>query len=154
MRHEPYTNTLANIFYMKIRYTKKRLRANLILGLLWLALSLAKGLFSVFDDWTDFFFVGMAILYLGQYLIEWQNQYLSIDQDQIKVNYPFGKKINLSDINRIKKFAGDYIIKTDRRELIINTQIIDRESLNVLNQVLATLDLPPDKTPFANNGYG
>ena len=138
---------------MKIRYTKKRLRANLILGLLWLALGLAKGLFSVFDDWTDFFFFGMAILYLGQYLNEWQNQYLSIDQDQIKVNYPFGKKINLSDINRIKKFAGDYIIKTDKKELTINTQIIDRESLNDLNEVLAKLDLPPDKTPFANNAY-
>ena len=138
---------------MKIRYTKKRLRANLILGLLWLALSLAKGLFSVFDDWTDFFFVGMAILYLGQYLIEWQNQYLSIDQDQIKVNYPFGKKIKLSDVNWIKKFAGDYIIKTDEKELTINTQIIDRDSLEDLNKVLSNISLPPDKTPFANNAY-
>lgn len=136
---------------MKIRYTRKRLRANLILGLLWLALSLAKGLFSVFDDWTDFFFVGMAILYLGQFLIEWQNQYLTIDQDQIKVNYPFGKKINLSDVNWIKKFAGDYIIKTDEKKLTINTQIIDSDSLEDLNRVLSSLNLPPDKTPFANN---
>jgi hypothetical protein len=40
-----------------------------------------------------------------------QNKYLTIENGFIKENSPFGKKINLTDIKQIKKFAGDYIIK-------------------------------------------
>jgi len=136
---------------MKIQYTKKRLRANLIIGLIWSSLAIAKWIFDDFMHWTDFFFAGMALLYLGQYLFDRKNQYLTITQDQIKVNFLFGKQIYLKDINRIKKFAGDYIIKTDTKELTINTQLIEPDSLNELNKFLAKVDLPPDKTPFANN---
>ncbi len=136
---------------MKIQYTKKRLRANLIVGLIWSTLAIVKWIFDDYMHWTDFFFTGMALLYLGQYLFDRKNQYLTINQDQIKVNFLFGKQIYLSDINRIKKFAGDYIIKTDKRELTINTQLIDPDSLNELNEFLAKLNLPPDKTPFASN---
>lgn len=138
---------------MKIRYTKKRLRGILIIGLLWLALSIAKGVLNTFDHWTDFFFILMAVLYLGQYFYEWRNQYLTIDSEFIKVNSSFGKKIRLSEISWIKKFAGDYILKTATKELTINTQIIDKVSLNELNEILAKLELPSDKTPFANNSY-
>ena len=133
---------------MKIKFTKKRLRAHLILGLLWLALCLVRAYFGTYDDWTDWFFVGMAALYLGQFFLEWRNQYLTIDEEQIKVNYPFGKKIKLSEINRIKKFAGDYTLETDDKKLTINTQIIAPASVEELNGILAKLNLPGDKTPF------
>ena len=138
---------------MKIRYNKRRLRANLFLGLLWLTLSILKFIFDDNVNWTNGFFLGMVVLYLGQYFYELRNQYLNITEEQIIVNSPFGKKIKLSEINWIKKFAGDYILKTEKKDLTINTQIIDKDSLNDLNKILATLNLPPDKTPFANNGY-
>jgi hypothetical protein len=54
---------------------------------------------------------------------------LTIENGQIYVNKPFGKKISLTEIKQIKKFAGDYILKTDKTELTINTQIIDEKSL-------------------------
>ena len=95
----------------------------------------------------------MALLYLGQYIYEWQNQYLTITHDEIKVNNLFRKRIKLSDISRIKKFAGDYKIFANGKIITVNTQIIDQYSLNELNEFLAKLNLPPDKTPFANNGY-
>jgi len=144
----------ANTFYMKIRYSKKRLRANLFLGLICLTLGILKWIFDDYGNWTDSFFFGMALLYLGQYFYEWRNQYLHITKEQIVVNYPFGRKVKLSEIYSIKKFAGDYILKTGKKDLTINTQIIDKDSLNDLNEILATLNLPPDKTPFANNAYG
>ena len=61
------------------------------------------------------------------------------------------KKINLNEINWIKKFAGDYTLKTEQKELKINTELIDENSLTELNRILAELNLPPEKTPFANN---
>jgi len=36
---------------------------------------------------------------------------LTIENGIINVNGPFGKKLNLTEIKRIKKFAGDYIRK-------------------------------------------
>ncbi|WP_321286696.1 hypothetical protein [uncultured Sunxiuqinia sp.] len=49
------------------------------------------------------------------------------------MNESFGKKLNLTRIKRIKKFAGDYILKTDNTELSTNTQIIAPNSLAELN---------------------
>jgi len=57
------------------------------------------------------------------------------------VNGPFGKKLILTEIKRIKKFAGDYILKTDEKELTINTQIIDPNSLAELNAELKKLNV-------------
>jgi hypothetical protein len=101
--------------------------------------------------WNEFFFFAMALLYLGQYMFERQNQYLTITQDEIKVNNLFRKRIKLSDISRIKKFADDYKIIADEKVITINTKIIDQESLSELNELLVKLNLPSDKSPFANS---
>jgi len=138
---------------MKVRYKKKKMRFNLIYGIIWAVFGLLSLNYGEENEWTDYVFILMAVLYLGQYFYEWRNQYLTIDSEFIKVNSSFGKKIRLSEISWIKKFAGDYILKTATKELTINTQIIDKVSLNELNEILAKLELPSDKTPFANNSY-
>ena len=69
------------------------------------------------------------------------NTYRSFTTTIIKINSPFGKKLNLTEIKRIKKFAGDYILKTDKKELTINTQIIDPNSLAELNAELEKLNV-------------
>ena len=82
-----------------------------------------------------------------------ENQYLTIENGTIRKNglYGLGKKLNLNEVNWIKKFAVDYTLKTKKRDLKINTELIDKDSLNELNKILAGLNLPPEKTPFANN---
>jgi hypothetical protein len=66
---------------------------------------------------------------------------VSIENGILTVNGPFGKKLNLNEIKQIKKFAGDYIIKTEKKELTINTQIIDPNSLVELNAELEKLNV-------------
>ncbi|NER10405.1 hypothetical protein SAMN06265375_10150 [Muriicola jejuensis] len=136
---------------MKIKYTKKRLRVNLILGLIWLVLGVLKWGFDHFDFWLDYYPLVLAFLYLALYLFELQNQYLNIVEDLIKKNYPFGKQIHLPDVTRIKKYAGDYILLTDKSKMKIDTQIIDPDCLKKLKRVLADLNLSPDKTPFTTS---
>jgi hypothetical protein len=80
-------------------------------------------------------------MYLGLYFYQRNYKYLTIENGIINLNGPFGKKINLTEIKRIKKFAGDYIIKTDKKELTINTQIIDPSSLAKLNAELEKLNV-------------
>lgn len=137
---------------MKIKFKKKRLIINLVLGIVWIGL----GTFSILTDdnlrWLDYGYLIIGILYCGHYLYDITHQYLTIENGTIWKNglYGFRKKINLNEVNWIKKFAGDYTLKTEQKELKINTELIDKDSLNKLNKILAELNLPPEKTPFAN----
>lgn len=126
---------------MKIGYKKRHLNINLILGIIWLVW------FFVFDfnkkemNWTDYGWLVISIAYLSIYFYQKKYKYVSIENGILSVNGPIGKKLNLTEIKRIKKFAGDYILKTDKKELTINTQIIDPNSLVELNAVLGKLNV-------------
>lgn len=138
---------------MKIRFKKKRLYIHLILGLAWTVLGVLKILEDKDLGWLDYGFLVIGILYIGHYLYDLTNQYLTVENGTIRKNrlYGLGKKINLDEINWIKTFAGDYTLKTETKELKINTELIDEESLSELNKILGNLNLPSDKTPFAHN---
>tara|TARA_B110000114_G_scaffold62620_1_gene66529 strand:+ start:1077 stop:1340 length:264 start_codon:yes stop_codon:yes gene_type:complete len=69
------------------------------------------------------FFVISAFLNTLFYLTQYFNQYLTLKNNFIKQNFPFGKKINLSEIKEIKRFAGDYQLKTDLTTLTISLQL-------------------------------
>ena len=125
---------------MKIRFTKKRLKHYLIFGILWLVLGTTAVIFNS-DNIFNYGYLIIGILYLGTYLFENNKQYLTIENGTISKNHLIPKKINLNEIKRIKKFAGDYILKTDSTELRINTELVEKNSLEELNTVLENLNL-------------
>ena len=126
---------------MKIKYKPKHLNLNLIFGLFWLIWFFI-GVFGKEEpNWTDYGWIVISLMYLGMYFYQKNYNYLSIENGIINVNGPFGKKLNLTEIKRIKKFAGDYILKTDNKELTINTQIINPSSLAELNAELEKLNV-------------
>lgn len=126
---------------MNIRYTRKKLRKNFIVGLIWLLLGLVLMIINDFNNLSDIIWILMGIVYFGIYSYEYHNQYLAIENGTMKVNTLFGRKINMNEIERIKKFPREYILKTDKKELIINTQIIDLDSLANLNAELEKLNV-------------
>ena len=125
---------------MKIRFTKKRLKHYLIFGILWLVLGTTAVIFNS-DNIFNYGYLIIGILYFGTYLFENNKHYLTIENGTISKNHLIPKKINLNEIKRIKKFAGDYVLKTDSTELRINTELIDKTSLMELNAVLDNLNL-------------
>ena len=129
---------------MIIRFTRKRTMSFLILGLLWLAIGMGSFLAFHFEEVEqDFhvFFVVLAFLNTLFYLTQYFNQYLTLKNNFIIQNFPFGKKINLSEIKEIKRFAGDYQLKKDQTTLTINTTIIAKDSLKKLTVALEELNL-------------
>ena len=126
---------------MKIGYKKKHLNVNLIIGLFWLIWFFVRVFEKNEPNWTDYGWIVIFLMYLGLYFYQKNYKYLTIENGIINVNGPFGKKLNLTEIKRIKKFAGDYILKTDKKELTINTQIIDPNSLAELNAELEKLNV-------------
>ena len=135
---------------MKIRYKKKRLRINLLIVIAWGIPVVLTAFFISQRRWTDYVNIVLFFFYTINFIYEYKNQYLTIADDTITENLLFQtKKMNLNEIIKVKNFAGDYILKTSQKELIINTQIIDPDSLIDLNAVLEQLELPADRTPFA-----
>lgn len=61
----------------------------------------------------------------------------------------FCKKTALEDISYLRKTDDQYIIKTAKSELVVYSNDVEEESLKSLDKVLATLDLPAEKNPFA-----
>jgi hypothetical protein len=121
-------------------------------GTVWVVLGFLSLYYSAGNHWTSYGYLFVSVLYLTTYMYKQYNQYLTIKNNSIKVNTPFGKKMRLSEINWIKKFAGDYILISENSKLKIDTDLIEKRSLEELNGVLAELNLPANKTPFANNG--
>lgn len=92
-------------------------------------------------NWTDYAWLVISVAYLSMYYYQRTNKYLTIERGIIKINHPFGKKLTLSDVKSIKKFAGDYILKTEHTKLTINTLIIEPKSLSLLNTELQKLEV-------------
>ena len=124
---------------MKIKHKKRQLNFNLIFGIIWLTFFLLQLRFDDELNWSDYGWVFISLAYFGIYFYQKKYKYVTINNGFLTVNGPFGKTINLTDIKRIKKFAGDYILKTDNEELTINTQVIDPNSLSELDKELEKL---------------
>lgn len=114
---------------------------NLIFGSIWLIYGIIKVNIDETPNWIDYGWFVFSAIYFGTYFYQKKEKYLTIENEVLRINSPFGKKINLTEIIRIKKFAGDYILKTDNTELKINTQIIDPNSLAELNSELTKLNV-------------
>lgn len=125
---------------MNIPFKKKRLKTYLILGTIWLIFGFIAVIYFS-DNIFNYGYLIIGMLYFGIYLFEHNKQYLTIENGTISKNQLISKKINLKDIKSIKLFAGDYKLKTDTDELIIDKRLIEEKSLPDLESVLKGLNL-------------
>jgi len=126
---------------MKIKYKKQPLLFYLTAGLFWLIFFIVILFEKERLNWIDYGWIVMSFVYLGIFYFQKKYKYITIEDGIIRINGPLGKELKLIEIKRIKKFAGDYIIKTDQKEMTINTQIIDPNSLKELDVELEKLDV-------------
>ena len=124
---------------MKILYSKKKRKYDLFQGIFWILLFAIGVLFS--DRKNVFFYLYLIMGLIHIYLHLKVKYYLSIENNIIKQNYIFGKKMELSEIKSIKHFAGEYILRTDTRKMRIDIGSIDQSSLLDLKGELKKLDV-------------
>mgnify|MGYP000624352686 CR=1 FL=1 len=124
---------------MKILYSKKKRKYNLFQGIFWILLFAIGVLFS--DRKNVFFYLNLIMGLVDIYLYLKVKFYLSIENNIIKQNYIFGKKMDFSEIKSIKHFAGEYILRTYKRKMTINISWVDQSSLLDLTTELKKLDV-------------
>lgn len=123
---------------IEIRYKRMHLRWKFIFGLFWLIL----GIISITNNSENYFNYGyliVSLLYFGDYIIKSNNQYLTIDSETMTMNSLYPKKVNLNDLILIEISKKNYILKTEISELTINTSLIEKNSLKDLRAILKNL---------------
>lgn len=132
---------MQNILKMKIEYKKKQVNLNLFLGILWLANAFIQTVINKNPSWFDYIWYFLSGFYLLTYFYQKNEKYLTIENGIIKQNWPFGKKMNLDEIKRIRHFAGEYILKSELQRMKINIDLIDEKSLSDLKTELKKLNV-------------
>lgn len=126
---------------MKIHYKQKRFRFNLIFGIVWFVYVVIILTLNKKFLWNDYIFSACALVFFGTYIFEKRNQYLTITETEIRKNSLISKTIQLKDIVSVRKFAGDYTLKSPSKEMKINTAVIEEKSLLKLDKVINGLNL-------------
>lgn len=131
--------TSSNIKEMKkIKYTEKRLRNNLRMGLFFIAIGITSFLLTYLINVGGFEFLFKAvgigeiaggIFTLILYYFENKNQYLTLKNGELIKHTLIPKRVNLAKVKSIKEFAGDIKLIMDGKEFIIDTQVIEPGSL-------------------------
>ena len=94
------------------------------------------------EEWVLYIFYAVfSFLNTLFYLTQYFNQCLTLENNFIEQNFSFGKKVNISEIKEIKRFAEDYLLKTDQTTLTIDTTIIAGDSLKKSTIALDELKL-------------
>ena len=124
---------------MKILYSKKRRKYDLFYTIFCLLIGILSLFFSETNHMFLYLYMPLGLISLYRYIKV--KYYLIIEKGVLKQNYIFGKKIDLSEIKSIKHFAGDYILRTDKRKLTINISWVDQSSLLNLTTELKKLDV-------------
>lgn len=125
---------------MRIAYKNQQMNYLLILGIIWFLFCLVRYFIGEMN-WITYSWVFVSVNYFAIYLYQRKYKYVVIENGVLTLNGPLGKNIILAEIKQIKTFAGKYIIKTDKKKLIINTQVIDPNSISELNNELRKLDV-------------
>lgn len=126
---------------MKIPFKQRSTNLYLLMGILWMVVFVSNIWTKEKWRWLDVGFMMISLAYFGCYLYQKRYHYVSIDNGMVVVSGPLGKKMHVTEIQRIKKFAGEYILKSDQRELRINTQLIPSEAVTDLETELEKLGL-------------
>lgn len=126
---------------MILRYKKSKLRLNLLLGSLWFLIGTSKIIFGDFDSWVDYCWLALALLYMGMYFYEYHYQYYSIENGSITRNGLIRKKMKLEEISKVTYAAGDFVLQGEEDRFTINTDLVDKDSLEDLKQELQKFGL-------------
>ena len=100
--------------------------------------------------WIDNAYMILSLGYLSHYAYDNRFGYLNINDDFIHKNvlYSFKNKIKIGDITEIDRIDGNYLLKSEKGNLKIKPDLIEKASLKRLNEELVSWGLPPEKTVF------
>lgn len=119
-----------------ISYKKSYLYINLAVGIGWLIFGIYFSLNAKNPNFSYYGYFFLGFFYLIIFYHRFRFKYITITDDYIKINQLFGWKVKREDILSVRKFAGDYKIKTAKKEYTISGTLIDNTMVAPLENIL------------------
>jgi len=118
---------------VEIRFNKKRVRKRFFYALGFLILSL---LFFVSDPERNFLavvYLLIGLLFFIEFYFQTTKPYVTITKDAIReFSYLNKKTILVKDITSIKAPFNDFIIRSEKKEMIISHDKMDQQAYDIL----------------------
>lgn len=126
---------------IKIKYNQKQTNIDLIVGVICAAVSLGSWLYGA----SKFYFIlAVSLVYLGSYLYKKKRNYFEVRHSVLKKD--LGATIPFSEIVQAKIFAGEYIFKSGKNKIILNRNMMDKESIPVVEKLISDIQNNQNKT--------
>lgn len=119
----------------KINYHPTKLKYLIAFGTFWLCLGVAFIFYST-TNWQSYSHIILSAIVFLIYIYSKRSGYLSIKEGFIYKNGLIKKNIKISNIKKIQKYKGKYILSTEASNFEINTYLLDAPGLEMLNQFL------------------
>ena len=131
-----------NVLVMKIRYKKNLMNWGLALVILDFIFTFVLIFMLDSKNSIKFFCLFQFLIFSGLVLHAFFYQYLTMENGHLQLNDPrYRKKINLTNVKQIKKMEGELLIKAGKKDLSVNTFLIDPDSFSDLLVELEKLDV-------------
>ncbi|ROI02600.1 MULTISPECIES: hypothetical protein [unclassified Chryseobacterium] len=121
---------------MEIAYKNKKILINLILGIVWILISCGYFFGTGGSRWKSYAAIILGISYLVLAAYDYFYKYITITDQQIRVNVFPRKKININEITSASYYADDYTFKSSGT------------TIRILRSQIAAKDLPKFETFF------
>jgi len=134
----------------KIKFKKKKLYPNLLLGSIWFSLWTVDFILDEELNVFEYIYIACGVLYLFHFFYDLKNQYLKLENNTIQKNFLYGgwnKKFRYEDIVEVEKTYLNFILKTENDKLKVNADLIEEESYKEFKNIVLSLDLPDAKIP-------
>lgn len=121
----------------KIYHKRQQKRLNLLQGIVWLLLG-AIGLFKKKENYFFYAYIVLGFIHLWAFFQDKYKGYISVVNGKLKTHHNpfFNKQINLNEVTKVVKSSDTYLLRTNNKEVKINTSLISEESMQQLNEVL------------------
>ncbi|WP_029035964.1 hypothetical protein [Salinimicrobium xinjiangense] len=137
---------------MTFRYYKKIIWKELILGSLFFIL----GIYFAVTEPDNIFrygFIVVGLLHLISGIYQLKMPYLKFDNGSLIRGGLISKSVSLSEVEKIRKFAGDYTLFTSDKKLKINSELVNKSQREELNKYLRSLDVTFEEASLKEYKY-
>lgn len=131
---------------MTIPYNQKVRRKELIFGSIFLVTGIAF-LWNGSDSIFRYGFLLVGLLHLASGFFQIKVPYIKEENGILTRAGLFPKTIRLSEVEKIRKFAGDYTLFSAQKKLKINSALVDNRHIEQQQNLMESLSVPVDETP-------
>ena len=137
---------------MIIPYNRKIVRKELILGSVFFILGVAF-IWSEPDSIFRYGLVLLGLLHLISGFYQLRNPYLKVENGILTRVGLLPKTIKLSEVEKTRKFAGDYTLFSKGKKLKINSELVNSHQKTELTNFILSLNIPVEETPSKKYSY-